>query len=289
MKSKKIVIIIIFISIIIILCTFFLNRQNNEDSKWEKYKNFYTSIVHNTGEDEDTKTYLKIAKRSDRLLSLLEKKADVFVMDSYNYQDIDENGAPLYEMNNLKYPKEIDPNGQSIRVSKNYFKYNPINATNKKRIENQIVYDDLTLNILVPKKYKDKEKEIRKAYKDNFYFEKVTAENDHNKMAGIKKRMNIKKKNLKINIIYVKDEQKYFTFNANCASKTDNYIKDPIVQIYTHNIHCNYAHSFLTQWTYLYSKKDNNKEAYNDILPYIKECNAQKSVQSIVSLAELYN
>ncbi len=289
MKSKKFAVVIIFISIIIIICTLFLNNKNKTSSKWEKYKNFYTTVVHNTGENESSKKYLTIAKRSEKLLPLLEEKAGAFIMDSYNYQDIDENGTPLYEMNNLKYPKEIDPNGESIRISKNYLKYNIIKGVNNKPIENQMIYDDLTLNILVPKKYKSKEKQILKAYKDNFYFEKVTAENDYNKMADIKERMDIKKNDLKINIIYVKDGQKYFTFNKESASKTDNYITDCIVQIYTHNIHCNYAHSFLTQSTFLYSKKENEKEVYNDILIYLKECNAQKSVKRVVSLSKLYN
>ena len=62
--------------------------------------------------------------------------------------------------------------------------------------------------------------------------------------------------------IYVKDGQSYFTFRSDCASTTDNRIVDPIVMIYTSNIHCNYAHSIVSQWLYFYSDEENTEEVY---------------------------
>lgn len=202
-------------------------------------------------------------------------------MDAYNYQPVDDEGTPLYTMNGMDYPQEIDPAGQCIRVSKNYFQYNPIETADSSDLTEQIIYDDLTLNILVPEKYRDMEEQIIAAYREDFYFEKVQAANDYNEDAGINAVLNIPKENLNINIIYVKDGQRYFTFRSDCAILTDN---DPVVKIYTSNIHCNYAHSFMTQWLYFYSAKENADEAYLDIAPYVQQCGAEKSVQRVASV-----
>ena len=136
----------------------------------------------------------------------------------------------------------------------------------------------------MPEKYRDMEAQIIEAYRSNFYFEKVQATNDYNNMAGIDIRLDIPEENLNVNIIYVKDGQKYFTFRSDCAALTDNWITDPIVQIYTSNIHCNYAHSFMTQWLYFYSDEDNAEGAYQDIEPYVKQCSAENSIQYVSSL-----
>lgn len=265
------------------------NEINEQNEKWNKYKNIYTTSVQNTDEDDSVAKYLEIAERSNKLFPILEENVNAFVMDAYNYQDIDGEGTPLYTMNTLHYPVEIAPSGECVRVSKNYFKYNPIKTVDGSNLENNIIYDDLTLNILVPEKYQNMESQIIEAYQENFYFEKVIATNDYNEDANINERLTISKEDLIINIIYVENEQKYFTFRSDCAIQTDNYITDPIVEIYTSNIHCNYAHSFMTQWLYFYSEQENNENAYKDILPYLQQCNAENSIQQVFSVYEKNN
>ena len=239
----------------------------------------FATVVTYTGEDDDAE-YLKIAGRSQKLVALLEEKAGTFVMDAYNYQSIDEEGTPLYTMNTHSYPQEFAPTGQTIRVSGNYFLHNPIEAADGSDPAESLAYDDLTLNLLVPEKYRDMEGEITAAYRERFYFEKVMAENAYNEMAGIPDRLELSEEELKVHIIYVKDGQRYFTYRADCAPDTGSYITDPVVQIYTGNIHCNYAHSFLTQWLYL-PFEGNAEEAYRSILPYIEECGAGESVRRV--------
>lgn len=258
------------------------SSENERNQKWNAYKNFYTTSIQYSGENESTQKYLEIAERSAKLLSLLEENHGAFVCDAYNYQRIDDNGTPLYAMNGMSYPKEIDPNGQSIRVSKGYFQYNPIETADGSNLLDRIIDDDLTLNVLVPEKYRDMEEQITEAYRERFYFEKVRAENDYNEMAGIDERLDIPQESLNINIILVKDGQSYFTFRSDCAAKTDNWIVDPVVRIYTSNIHCNYAHSFLTQWTYFYSEEENADEAYQDIKADVEACGAEESLQKVL-------
>jgi len=174
---------------------------------------------------------LRQKRRSANLLAELEDKAGAFVADFYNYQTMDDAGTPLYTMNGMQLAEEIDPNGHCIRVSRNYFAHNPIETADGSDLTGQLVYDDLTLNLLVPEKYRDMEEDIIAAHRDRFYFEKVEAENSYNQETGISDRMNIAKEDLKINIIYVKDGQGYSSFRSDCAQQTGCNVEDPIVQI----------------------------------------------------------
>ncbi len=244
----------------------------------------YTTQVQYTGEDDPVQ-YLEIAARSAHLLAELEDKAGAFVADFYNYQAMDDAGTPLYTMNGMQFAEEIDPNGHCIRVSRNYFAHNPIETADGSNLTEQFVYDDLTLNLLVPEKYQDMEEDIVAAHRERFYFEKVEAENSYNQEAGISDRMNIAKEDLKINIIYVKDGQDYFSFRSDCAPQTGCKVEDPVVQIYTGNIHCNYAHSFMSQWVYIPSEAESAEEAYQEISDMIRSCGAEESVQKLVASA----
>ncbi len=262
------------------LCAFLLLLSacgRGEERKGET--GLYTTVVTYTGEDDDVK-YLEIAGRSQKLVALLEEKAGAFVMDAYNYQVMDEQGTPLYTMNSHSYPVEFAPTGQTVRVSRNYFLYNPIETADGTDLAERIVEDDKTLNLLVPEKYRDWEEKIEAAYRERFYFEKVIAENEYNEMAGVPDRLELTKEELNIHIIYVKDEQRYFTYRSDCSPNTDHYITDPVVQIYTGNIHCNYAHSILTQWLYI-PFEGTGEEAYRSILPSIEECGAGESVKRV--------
>lgn len=249
--------------------------KESAQPKWEEP--LYRTVVYNSGEDESNETYLEIAQRSQKLLAALEEKAGAFVMDAYNYQTVDDKGTPLYTMNNPEVPIEIAPNGMSVRVSREYFKWNPIETADGSELAVQIVQDDLTLNLLVPEQYRDLEQEILAAWREYFYFEKVEAGNYYNET----EQMDISEDQLTINIIYVKDGQRYFTYRSDCASSDGSWITDPLVQIYTGNIHCSYAHSFLTQWTYIPSESGSPEKAYEEISPYILECGAQERLKEL--------
>ena len=255
----------------------------NEGTAQEQ-SHIYTTQVQYTGEDDPVQ-YLEIAARSAHLLAELEDKAGAFVADFYNYQAMDDASTPLYTMNGMQFAEEIDPNGRCIRVSRNYFVHNPIETADGSDLTGQFVYDDLTLNLLVPEKYQDMEEDIVAAHRERFYFEKVEAENSYNQEAGISDRMNIAKEDLKINIIYVKDGQDYFSFRSDCAPQTGCHVEDPVVQIYTGNIHCNYAHSFMSQWVYIPSEAESAEEAYQEISDMIRSCGAEESVQKLVASA----
>lgn len=253
--------------------------QRPQEAETEN-RRLYTTVVEYSGEDESTEKYLEIAGRSQKLLPLLEEHLGAFVMNAYNFQDVDGDGTPLYTLNGMDYPEEIDPNGRTVEISPGYLKANPIEAANGQPIEDQLVLDSLTLNLLVPEKFRDQESDIIKAHRARFYFQKVTAENTYNRDAGFKDRLDLSENDLAVNIIYVKDGQSYFTFREDCAADTDHRIIDPIAQVYTGNTHCNYAHSNLSQWTYFYWD-GSAAQAFEAMKPYVEQCGAEESFQKV--------
>lgn len=246
---------------------------------------FYATVIHYSGEDDSEQKYLEISARSEALFALLEQNADAFIMDGYNYLDIDGEGTPLYTMNDLSLPVDIDSAGHSIGVSMNYFLFNPIETANGQSIEEQLVRDDNVWNILVPEHLREYEADILSEYLDDFYFRKVTAANYSNEEAGLP-LLKTTEDELSVHIIYVKDDQTYFTFRSDIAADTDNRITDPIAYIYTGNIHQSYAHSYLSQFAYFPSEAEDAEQAYAQIEPYVRQVGAEDSVQSVRPVSE---
>ena len=177
-RNIKKLVITLCASVLLAGCTH--TQSSRENPKWEDCEQIYKTVVQYSNENDSTEKYLEIAERSDQLFQQLEENVDAFVMDAYNYQSIDDDGTPLYTMNtlSLSYSLEIAPNGQSIQVSRNYFLFNPIETADGSDLVEQIIYDDMTLNLLVPEKYQEMEEQIIESYRADFFFRKVTATND---------------------------------------------------------------------------------------------------------------
>lgn len=237
----------------------------------------YATVTY-FSDDDNVKAYLAAAQCCQQMFAQLEEHCGAFVVDAYNYQDIDGQGTPLYTMNGMDCPAEISPNGQCIRVSKNYFRHNPIVTADGQDAAQMLETDDCTLNVLVPEKYRAQEDALVSAHRARFYFEKVTAENDYNSMAGEARRLGLREEDLRVNVIYVKDGQSYALYREDCAGGT---VTDPVVQVYTGNIHSSYAFSFLSQWAYLPSSHASAQEAYQDALPYIEACGGQDILREL--------
>ena len=264
------------------LCALALFGCRQDEGKPGQY--LYATALTYSGED-DPKAYLEIATRSQKLLSLLEEKAGVFVMNAYNFQDVDGEGTPLWEMNRRDLPAEIDPAGHCVCVDRNYLDLHGIKAAGGTPASESLVIDDRTQNILVPEKFKDREQDIIKAYRARFYFEKVTAENSYNEDAGLSERSDLTEEELTVNIIYVEDGQSYPVYREDIVCENGS-ITDPVVQVYTGNIHCNYAHSNLSQWTYFYYDETDPEKAYEELQPYVEQCGAEESLQSVKQIEQ---
>lgn len=266
------------------LCVAPALAQNAQPARGES---IYSMGVKYTAENDGARAYLEIARRSDALFRLLEENADGFVMDAYNYQSIDDEGTLLYTQNGLTLPVQMDPNGCCIRVSRNYFLFNPVELVDAAPLEQQMIWDDDVLNILVPAKYRESEEEIKEAYRSSFYFEKVEVDNSCREEMG-QPPSDIAPEDLSVHVIYVRDGQEYFTYRPDLAARDGGIITDPVVVLYTGNIHESYAHSFMSQFAYFYSKAATPEAAYGQILPLIEQVGGQESFQKVNSVKERF-
>jgi putative ABC transport system permease protein len=236
----------------------------------DEAQNIYQIPVIPTAEErESEEVELTNAFKATAFYTELAENADVFICDTWNYGIIE--GKPRYEHN--EYPLasvEVDSYGHSIRVSKNYFRHNPIETSDGSDLISNFVDADNTLNVLVPEQYRLREQEISDAYLDRFYFDKIEVENIYNERQG-RPLNSTGKDGLNIHIIYVKDGQSYFTFNKEIAVKTGYRITDPVVMIYTANIHPIQTYSMMSRAFFLYSEAQDAVEAYEEIGPYAEK------------------
>ena len=136
----------------------------------------------------------------------------------------------------------------SIRVSPNYFRFNPIFSANNLPIENEIIIDDSVLNIIVPISLKPYKDIIWYEYLNLFYFNKVGVANIYNREFGLE--LNATSiDDLYVNIIFAKNNQIYFAPNARTRFEENINIVDPIVIIYTGSEHPSFLFSnFMTSY-----------------------------------------
>lgn len=249
-----------FIKILLILLVIFsfrnlveqkmeLNEKLKSLTLWEDTRNLFN--LHETYSpiyDEDLAAEDIF---NDKVLNIYKELSDlnkVFIIKTTNFERSGENITKKNEENidytykiNMKNKEDLySPYGRNIVVDKNYLKRHPIKDTMGKNVINAIEDKENVLNILVPLKFKTYEDIIKSSFKEWFYFQKVEVANIYREA----KSQNIIEGNvdgLKVNIIYIENGQRCFTYNQN-SGDSQNTIKDSIITIYTGNI----DNSFLT-------------------------------------------
>ena len=124
-----------------------------------------------------------------------------------------------------------------VSVNNNYLKLNPIYDVNGKPVN---VPDEstTTLTILVPEKYKTQEKEIQELYTNfhtyyYYWFDDLYANTikplDYN--PSVEKELLLHHKPLPVSIIFVKNNQDYYSYMPWVLPERENTVKDPIAVI----------------------------------------------------------
>ncbi|MBW4829654.1 MAG: DUF1430 domain-containing protein [Clostridiaceae bacterium] len=255
------------ILLIILLFKNFSNEKSilkkNQDSLglWENTENLfnicamYSPIYEDLAlEGEHNDKVLKVYKDLSRLNK-------VFIINSINFErsrilnPYNEEIDYTYK-GNIKNKEDLySPHGRNIMVDKNYLKRHLIKTSfDKKNVLDKIDYNDDVLNVLVPQKLKKHENTIKKTYREWFYFQKVHVSNMY-KEASNQKLSKKKIDDLKINLIYIQNNQAYFTYNSNAGDYL-NMVKDPIVTVYTENVDNSILASTLGGAIFLESKNE---------------------------------
>lgn len=253
-----------------------LNQQLDSLSNWEKAENLYAIVVTYTGEHE-RKRHFEVSNKMENFYKKMIDSKGAFIFRAFNYEKAD--GIYDYELNCEDMSPEVSPYGKSIDINENYLKFNYIESVTSS-VVGQINHDNNVLNILVPEKLKIYEEEIRKNYLDYFYFQKVTVENIYNEALNLEMNKT-EESDLKVNIIYVKNNQNYFSYKSNIEPEQKNLVNDPIAVIYTDNVDSSYCYSYMTNSFYFYSDAE---DPFGEISSIVSECDLQSSLQKVVSV-----
>lgn len=253
-----------------------LNYQRLEEKKqglefWNQSKSIFKIEYseYNPAVWHDLVPERKTNDKLSRFYETAKNQAGVFMIESDNFAVSAKNGGKTvyaYEDGMSEKEAVCSPYGKRITVDLNYLNRNPIRSTNGISIQDQMIYNKNTLNVLVPLNYKKYEKDILKEYKDYFYFQKVDVDNIYRK--AMKKTLNkTPKKQLSVHIIYTKPHQTYFTYCAGTGNEK-NQVTDPIAIVYTNVIDSSNIASMYN--TYLFMEDHSKGDAYQKIAPIVK-------------------
>lgn len=295
--SKIVIISYVSRVLLLLLIVFFgeniFNQKQELDKKfdslaaWNDTKNLfnlqetYSPFYHDNLASENV--------LNDKILKVYKDLSDldkVFIIKTLNFERPDitaENEDYDYNyLLDVKNEEDIySPHGKNIVVDKNYIERHTIKFAGKGNIVHMIDDNDDVLNVLMPLKYKSHKKIIENSFKEWFYFQKVKVTNKYKKASNQKK---VKKNydDLKVNIIYVENNQRYFTYNP-YSGDSMNTIEDPIITVYTENIDNSYLASCLGSYMFVESKDEYSA------LEEISSITQKYNVNELNSISSVYD
>lgn len=282
----------IFVSLIIFFITnSFFNQYSNMQNKlnninyWDKTKNIYKTTLSDQGQNSSSALEREYNNKLYSLYEDLKANKNAFIIDSSGYIVLDEKNGDVtyaYSMAMKKNHKEYDTDAKSIVIDEGYLNVNPIESVDNTSIKTKLNLNVNVINILVPEKYKNVEQDIYNIYLNHFYFQKVTVDNYYNE--ELHSPLNtLSKSDLDVNIIYVKNNQKYFTYSNDAGSENDHhYITDPICIIYDGKVDTSYIGAYVSDNLYFFD--DSQGQTYQNILPYLNNSKTNQLVQSVNSV-----
>ena len=175
--------------------------------------------------------------------------------------------SKMYYMQDHRKPWAPEMN--SVDINNNYLKQNPIYDENGKRIDLSEYENKFVMTILVPEKYKRVEKEVIDSYQKYCDF-----------------RSEFTAQKLSLQLIYVKDNQKYFSMNPLLAADKNFEYVDPIAIVINNcSIAPDSASAYMTQG-YYYFHIDNPNDPYESMNETIKKLGMENN---FITIASLYN
>ena len=169
-----------------------------------------------------------------------------------------------------------------VRITPNYFKFNPIFCVDGLPVEDKIIIDNNTFNVIVPISLKPYNDFIFSKYLELFYFNKVTVDNIYYDELGMELNATSMEQ-LNVNIIYVQDNQTYFTFNTLMNLEENINIIDPIVMVYTGSENPSFLFSSFTNSYFIYSEAPN---VHKELSPILERYNLLRVLPRFESVYE---
>lgn len=256
-----------------------LNEYKQSNSVWEQAENVYRIRSTATGSRSDLEQFRVLEKKAKKIYNEFQNNKKLFLLCTQNYQLWDEESY-LWEWNyeQRKY------SSKSITVNNNYLEMNPIMTYEGHDVREYLIWNDTIFNVLLPKSLMKYEEAIKKELVEYFAFRTIEVSGIYQRHIG-EDPIDLKKGDIKINVVYISDNVTYFTYNERTASLTDNIIIDnPIVIVDTLNVDDSYYYAWLTNSVYL---KSETAEPIMELLPSIEKYDMLASYHSLKAVYNL--
>ncbi|MHC5252032.1 hypothetical protein ACYRFS_03215 [Listeria kieliensis] len=259
-----------------------LEKKNFQANNWKRTKHIYRLAYRDDVKQGDTKNEFEVSKNMVSLYNKLVGENKGFMIEARNFDLISKHPYRFSFEDDVKTEEDLySTSGNTVLISPNYLLYNPIKPI--KKINELTKSPDNTLTALVPEKLKVKDKVIRKALLNDFYLQKIDFKNTINSQIG-GKEVKQKKSDLKINLIYVDNNQSYFTFSSKYGVPSNGYkVIDPIAVIINPTIEELFTASYMTSCMFI--KDESNTDAYSHLKPLLYET---KTAGNVVFLNSIY-
>lgn len=257
-----------------------LKKEEAVYSTWYKAKNVYKVAYNDNLGPGDVEKAHKINVNMVKLYKKLIADNKGFLQDTTNFSLISDYPYKFAFEENIHQEADVyGMAGNSILVSANYFDFNPIHP---KKARKKLITDKNTLNIFVPKKLKPKAALIYHKMLDDFYDQSVDWKNTISKELG-KSPIKMDKKKLKVNMIYIDNGQKHFTYSTYEGIPDKHYqITDPIIVVINPNIAEELISGSMT--SSLYIKDKSHADAFTHIQPILRATHTQKNIVFVDSV-----
>jgi len=256
-----------------------LRARLDARSTWETARDVYRVATGWQG-NWNPELEVEINERLSLLQNYLTEYHGGFIMAHRNVLDILEwDFSPYHEPENSSSLK-LSPSGFRIDISPSYLEMNPIHAINGIDIQEQINWDKNVWNLLVPVALQPYEEEFSVFYLEEFYFQRVHIYNMYADWLE-NPLLEITMDDLSLNIIYVYDEQDYFTFDSFRIFIANGLIRDPIAVIYTENIHDSNLLGLFMHAFYMQHDGDATS-AFQAIQPALERYGLQEQIRFVI-------
>ncbi|MES9734874.1 hypothetical protein, partial [Bacillus sp. AP50] len=235
-----------------------LKKTITQQEKWELMKD-YASLGMEVGAGDrfDIKNEDSL-NRFKNLYKELEDQGAIYIAPSYYY---------FNQKNNELNPNPWGMEGKQIVINRNYLSINPVYGIDGEKLQLPIP-NKSEITVLVPKRYEANQEDI-----------KTTIKKDYSMMLNHENPDSVQ-----IKILYVKNEQSYFTFTTQMAVDTNYQIIDPIVVVLTHEFEPMYTSSSIAMGYGYYTKNGDNEFPFKKTKRTIEKYNFD-NIWSPVSIA----
>lgn len=262
-------------------------KQTKNLSTWSSAKNIYQTNVTNQLDRTDNKTEVAYDISAKRLWHQLSKRRQTFIVSSNNLLGAYNSSnqlVPWYTIdpdNSSVSDYIVSPSGRAITADINYLKLSKTKLLDGYQVSR--LKPTLFKKILiVPEKYKHYEAKIRSNYLTEFLFQ---LNSDFKEWKRTEHTPKFTRKNLKIEIIYAKNGQKYFTYNPNSGDNlATNMVKDPIITVFDgYQNSLSYGNLFALNGGFFFFDRHVG-EAYERIQPLLRKSGMDSTINYVTSI-----